>query len=356
MTVKAQTESPATTSKDDDRLAAEWNDLALRFGTVFSTWQFLQAWQRHLGADTTPLTVTRRDSHDRLIAAARLALPRHGRLRVVRMAGQGPADELGPLCAPEHRAAAAGAILEALDAQPRRWDLLLAQAVPVQDGWDQHLGGQIVRREAGPILRFAHGDWDGFLAAQSRNFREQVRSRRRRLERSRSVEFRLSDAATLQADLATMYRLHAMRWGAKSPLLRRGWRAFHHDFAATALAQGWLRLWLLELDDRPVAAWYGFRFGGVDSYYQSGRDPAYDRESVGFVLMAHTIQCAVADGVAEYRLLRGDEPYKQRFANGDRPTQTIVVPRTGPGRGATVVARTLRDAAERRLWLRRYTW
>ena len=33
------------------------------------------------------------------------------------------------------------------------------------------------------------------------------------------------------------------------------------------------------------------------------------------------------DGMAEYRLLRGDEPYKLRFATGDEPIETVALER-----------------------------
>ncbi len=79
----------------------------------------------------------------------------------------------------------------------------------------------------------------------------------------------------LQDDLTVLFALHRARWGEGSPFLR--FEAFHREFAAVALERGWLRLWFLELDDRPAAAWYGFRFAGVESYYQAGRDPSAPR-------------------------------------------------------------------------------
>ena len=104
-------------------------------------------------------------------------------------------------------------------------------------------------------------------------------------------------------------------------------RSFHREFARCAFERGWLRLWFLEIDGDPVAAWYGFRFGEAESYYQSGRDPAWDRSSVGLVLLAHTIREAMGDGMREYRLLRGGESYKDRFATADPGLQTVARPR-----------------------------
>ena len=114
--------------------------------------------------------------------------------------------------------------------------------------------------------------------------------------------------------------------------------AFHREFAAVALAAGWLRLWLLDVDGTTVAAWYGLRFGNAESYYQSGRDPRWDAYAVGFVLLAHTIREAVGDGVREYRFLEGDESYKYRFASEDRGLDTVGVGLTPQGAGAVRLA------------------
>jgi CelD/BcsL family acetyltransferase involved in cellulose biosynthesis len=78
-----------------------------------------------------------------------------------------------------------------------------------------------------------------------------------------------------------------------------------------------------------VAAWYGLRFAGTESYYQAGRNPAWDHRSVGFVLLAHSIRSAFDDGVQEYRFLRGQEAYKYRFAEEDAGLETIALTR-GP--------------------------
>jgi CelD/BcsL family acetyltransferase involved in cellulose biosynthesis len=126
------------------------------------------------------------------------------------------------------------------------------------------------------------------------------------------------------------------RWGPRAD--------FHREFAALALERAWLRLWTLELDDRPVAAWYGFRFDGVEYYYQAGRDPGWDHASVGFVLLSHTIRSAFADGIRSYRFLRGGEGYKYRFANRDDTLQTIMASRTTVGHSAAAAALALRNS------------
>jgi CelD/BcsL family acetyltransferase involved in cellulose biosynthesis len=134
-------------------------------------------------------------------------------------------------------------------------------------------------------------------------------------------------------------RLHRERWGEGSSSFVPPRDALHRDFAAAALERGWLRLWTLELDGRPAAAWLGYRFGGCEWYYQAGRDPALEREAVGFVLMAHTVREALNDGVREYRLLLGGEAYKDRFATADPGLETVVFARGPIGRALRAGAR-----------------
>ncbi len=183
--------------------------------------------------------------------------------------------------------------------------------------------------------------WDDYLAQRSSNFRSQVRRKERKLIRDHGLTYRLSDdPARLDRDLDTLFALHRARWAEEGSGAMDGAReAFHRDFAPQALDRGWLRLWIAEADGQPVAVWYGFRFGGADWYYQFGRDPEWDKTSVGLVLLAHTVREAIADGQREYKLLRGGEGYKDRFATGDPGLETVAVGRGARGRAAVAAAR-----------------
>ena len=145
-----------------------------------------------------------------------------------------------------------------------------------------------------------------------------------------------------------LFALHRAARGRADSSFAGAAAAFHREFAAYALAHGWLRLWFLELDGRPRAAWYGFRFAGVESYYQAGRDPECRDASVGFVLLAHSIRAALDDGIREYRFLRGDEPYKYRFAESDPGLESIAVAHGASARSALAALRLLRRMPIRR--------
>ena len=192
-------------------------------------------------------------------------------------------------------------------------------------------GGRRLRRRGSPVVAIDRG-WDAYLAGRSANFRQQVRRKERDLRRH-GARFRLTESPDrLQADMDTLFALHRARWQNGDSSFGSDTEPFHREFARLALERGWLRLWILELDGAPAAAWYGFRFGNAESYYQAGRDPRWDRASVGFVLLAHTIREAAGDGMREYRLLDGGEPFKYRFATSDPGLDLVGVGRGPAGR------------------------
>jgi CelD/BcsL family acetyltransferase involved in cellulose biosynthesis len=279
---------------------------------------------------------------DALVGVLPLYRSRVGPFRLVRFTGHPQADEQGPI-----GTAGDAELLEALSRIEH--DVFLGEQLPGAEGWPRRLAARRFRLESGPVIR-QPGGWQAYMASRSANFRQQLQRRERRLRERHDVLFRLTaDAASLDRDLDVLFALHRSRWGDTSGFAPE---AFHREIAHSALATGRLRLWILELDGTPAAAWYGFRVGDVESYYQAGRDRTYDDVSVGFVLLAHTVRAALDDGVAEYRLLRGDEAYKRRFADDDPGLESVI--RAGSRRGRAAVAAAL--AAKRGRALVRARW
>jgi CelD/BcsL family acetyltransferase involved in cellulose biosynthesis len=316
----------------------DWSRLAERSRNIFATWEWAATWWDHYGGNASPAFRACRGSDGEVFAILPLYVTRRGRLRLLRFLGHGPADVLGPISAEGDEAAAGAALARTIAERPRRWHLFLAERLPRGPIGDA-LGGTRMQTEANPYLEIAGSSWDDFLAGVSRKLRGNIRRSARRLEEEHEVQYRLSDdPARLDADLDLLMRLHASRWGTEGAFEGKA-EAFHRDFAHRALDAGWLRLWVMEVDGRPVAVWYGFRFEGVDFFYQSGRDQAWDQHSVGFQLVVHTIRCAFDDGMHRYAFLRGDEPYKDRFANFDVGLETRAIGR-GPLSSALVASAT----------------
>jgi CelD/BcsL family acetyltransferase involved in cellulose biosynthesis len=337
-------------------LRDDWDRLAEGAGHPFGTWEWVTAWWRHLGGGKELFTFACRDSSGRLRAILPLYLARE-RPRVARFLGYG--DQRSPLCAEEDRGLAAAGMKALLGRGDDRCSLLLAEMMPGHEGWDVALGGSLIRTDADPVIHLNGASWEDYLATKSGSFRKQARYQERRLARDHALEFRMTeDASQLDGDFDTLVALHATRWGDTTTGVFEGARGqMQRELAATALDRGWLRLWIEEVDGVPAAAYYGLRYAGSEFFYQSGRDPSFDRLSVGAVMLAHAVRDACSAGIETFRFLAGDESYKLRLADDDYRSQTRLLGGglTGiAGRAAIKTIRNLPDERRARV-LRRLT-
>ena len=340
---------------DIETVRTEWTSLALEGRNVFGTWEWADAWRRHLAPrGELAVAVARRPTG---IAAAILPLwvARRRPCRLVRFIGAGPADRLGPVCARAQQAPAHLALKRHLDSVLAGSGLFVGERLSACDCGGDIPGAALVARNASPLLSLGAGGFEAFLASRSRHFRNHVRRQERTIMRAGRLVYRLTqDADELGRDMHTLLALHGARWAGQRTTALSGPRAkFHLDFAQTALPNGWLRLWTLELDGQPLASYYGLRFAGSELYYQMGRDPAYDRLSVGFVLLCHAIRSAAEDGVREYAFGVGDEEYKSRFTDHDPGVRTIAL---AAGLAGKTALAALRAVLELPAGARRVAW
>lgn len=323
-----------------DELREDWTNLAERADNVFATWEWASTWWRHFGAGRPLSIVACRSTDGRLRAI--LPLYQYAKLpvRIVRYIGHGAGDQLGPVCAPDDRLVTARAIRRAL--RMLKADLLLADHHAGDESWSALCGGRVLTTVGAPVLHCEGRDWEQVLAGFSSNLRQQVRRLERKLQREHGLVYRQGGVdGDLAQDMETLFALHSDRWEAGDTQFTGAHLAFHRDFAAVAHERGWLRLWFMEADGRTVAAWHGFRFRDVEYYYQAGRDPNWKGPAIGFALLAHSIRAGVEDGVREYRFLRGEQPFKYRFANGDPGVESFGVPCGHRARLALAASTTL---------------
>jgi CelD/BcsL family acetyltransferase involved in cellulose biosynthesis len=319
-------------------LEDEWRSLAELRGSAFLTPEWLYAWLRHYGDNTEPALLEVRAPDRRLLGWMPMTLQRRGRRRLLRFAGANLSDRLHPIASSGDAEAKVGAAFGArLERDAPRWSALVLDNVEAEAGWLRSLLeatptglASVTTRRAELPYAVLSTSWDDYLRSRSRNFRSEVGRKLRRLEREHEVGFRLTqNPGELRRDVETFFRLHDARWerrGGSSSLTPRA-RAFHRDFSASALERGWLRLWTMEVDGEPVAAWYGWRVGHRYAYYLAGFLPNWADRSVGFLLLAQTVRAAIGEGASEYDLLLGDEPYKRRFATHSRHVETVLLTR-----------------------------
>lgn len=244
-------------------------------------------------------------------------------------------DHLDVLAMPSAELAAFVPLLEELE-----WDVIvlsnLAANAPETGRLCQSLAdrGHVIHREplwACPYLDLAV-DWDSYLASLSGNRRQALRYMDRSLRRRHGVAITDYDGDRVEEGWCHLARLHDQRWrenGGQGVLSDPRVDRLHRRFAAELARRGQLWLTTLDLDGEPAAAWYGFTSGDTVYFYQSGRDPRWERESVGQVLLAAMIRRGMERGFKRFDFLRGEDPYKRQWTSTQRTTEEVTIFRRG---------------------------
>ncbi|MCY1077361.1 GNAT family N-acetyltransferase [Archangium lansingense] len=324
-------------------LRDEWRSLSERGRmSVFNTWEWLFGWHLQLGGRRRLFLLTVRDESGVLAGVLPLSLEerRWGgvRLKWLRWLGDEGvgSDYLDALLRPGDEAALADVLADALERVQHEWDILelsdveetsptvaLLEASCRARGWNLERTG----RNRCPYEVFEAGErFDTFLARTARadNF---VR-RRKWLERQAGFSLtRAEKPEELARALPEFFRLHELRWGARSGLCAPDVQAFHQAVVPLLSAAGKVRIYLLSVGGRAVASVYALRHGRTFSYYNAGYDPEWKSRSVGLVLVGETFRDALAEGFSEYDFLRGVEAYKSDWARQLRTTVRLRIAR-----------------------------
>lgn len=336
------------TTADFAALRGPWTELLAASAAchLFLTWEWLFTWWQHL-AEGRRLFLVTLHADGRLVAIAPFVAGRrrYGPVSfpVLEFAGTGAvgSDYLDLIVRPGYEEAAVDAIADLVARRSvtlrlgQMREAALGRALAdrlVAGGWS---AARLVT-DVCPFIDLSATSWDGYLAGLGASHRYNFKRRLRNLERSCDVSFERADTDDARhAALEALVALHRRRWeprGGSDGLHTPAIVVFHEAFSALAAERGWLRLFLLRVNAVPVAAFYGFRYHGTFSFYQSGFEPTSSRQSVGLITLGLTIQQAIQEGAGEYDFLHGSEDYKFLWTDRTRPLQRIeLYPPTAAG-------------------------
>jgi CelD/BcsL family acetyltransferase involved in cellulose biosynthesis len=116
-----------------------------------------------------------------------------------------------------------------------------------------------------------------------------------------------------------------------SPLVGPERRVFLQQLSDLLSQSGWLKISQLEIDGRPVAWNYGFRFGGSWFWYLPTFEMEYAHVSPGSCLLRLLVEEGAKDTSLQWLDLGlGEESYKDRYANKMRETRYVRLSRGFP--------------------------
>ena len=319
-----------------EALQDEWNELleASDSDCLFLTWEWLHTWWKHLAGDRQLSIYTVRCG-GRLDGLAPFTL------RPPSLLGRRPLPRLEFLgngyvgsdyldlivrrgCEAEVRQAFVSALAKermAIDWTQLRRGSCFAAGVASDLGAGNWSVVETITNTC-PFIPLGGVSWEAYLSTLGAEHRYNFNRKWKRLNRDFTVEFeQVSREDQCQESVDLAIELHNLRWrerGGSDAFHTPGLVAFHREFSQLALKRGWLRLYVLQLNQKPAACLYGFFYGGIFYFYQSGFDLAYLKQSVGLVSMGLGIKRAIEEGAKEYDLLHGNEEYKSHWSSERR--------------------------------------
>jgi len=311
-----------------DELAEEWNALVDRSsGELFLRHEFLGLWLRSFARSAELRILLGRDADGRLAAALPLLVGR-GRLHGVPVrelvaAANVHSCRFDLLADDPDRAAAA--FLAHLARDPG-WDLLRLIDLPgnghaasvLDAARAASLPAGLWRSHGSPVLDLpaSEEELDRRLSSQ---LRATVRRRRRRLAELGELTFGRRDRDESLEELRDCFELERNGWKGRDGTAcfqDREALDFYLRLASLAARRGWLALYLLRLDGKPIAFQYGLVHGGVFNLLKLSFDERLAKWSPGLVLQDEVVRDCMARGLRRCAYLGGDEPWKRRWASG----------------------------------------
>jgi Acetyltransferase (GNAT) domain len=193
-------------------------------------------------------------------------------------------------------------------------------------------------------------DWETYLAEKlSSNTRQKVRRFLRKVDDGDEFRITHADGDTVERDIDTLLRLWGTKWDeekgdAAEEIKKVNRLMLRHCFDSDALF-----LPTIWQGDRPLGA-LAIVVDQVKKSYLfkiTGRDETFKGPPPGFILHAHAIRHAIANGIRTYDFLLGNEAYKYLFGSVDRQVRNVAIAtKTGRNPNRKLAARDLPGAVK----------
>ena len=182
----------------------------------------------------------------------------------------------------------------------------------------QHRMCTVARDSTNWSLVRIDGDWEDYLKTRKVRVRRELRRKRKKLERAGQFEIRVVTTPE-QCDDAMEQVFHVERksWKERegtSLTTEPGASEFYATLARLWAGRGWLRIYLLCLDGRPIAHIFGAQFRNAYTALKTSYDETYGVLSPGIVLFGHALQEAFEAKLDLFDFAGHESRWKQELA------------------------------------------
>ena len=178
-----------------------------------------------------------------------------------------------------------------------------------------------------PYLKIPNSK-EKLLANLSVKHQKNLQRRLRKLKKEHGkVELKqYYELGSFEQTMEIFFELHQKRWILKNKPGRFDNQKARDITLQTAkyfAEKGWLRLYFLTVNNKPVAAELNLEYNKKMYGHLGGFDPDYSNYSVGHLLTLKVLEECVEKGISEYDFMQGDEPYKFDWTSKYRQNMNV---------------------------------
>ena len=159
-------------------------------------------------------------------------------------------------------------------------------------------------------------------------FQKKLKKSQQKLELEQGkIELRqYRDLGSLEQAMEIFFSLYQKRWATKGEQGRfekQNARNITFETARYFAQKGWLKLYFLVVNHKPVAVELNLEYQGKMFCHLKGFDPNYSKYRVGSLLTLKVLEDCIAKGISEYDFMQGAEAYKFDWTNKFRRNVNI---------------------------------
>lgn len=164
------------------------------------------------------------------------------------------------------------------------------------------------------IYRVQGQSYEDYMAARPAKLRNTISRKKRKLEREQGYEIRLFTGDEVPQKMPDYYASYTASWKANEQYVD-----FLDEIVVGFSRQGWSRLAVLYVKERPVAAQLWFVLHGKANIFRLAYDEAWKPYSPGSILTSYLMEYVIdIDKVDEIDFLTGSDAYKQDWMSERR--------------------------------------
>ena len=321
------------------RLEPDWNDALERSRNPnpFMTFEWLLSYLEVFGDSINLFLVIAREG-SRLAAIAPLMIDSERRLVFIGY----PHNDYADFIILDEKSPALGEICDFLHGQRHRWKKIILDQMQEEFSHWKEIDALLAARNRPHRVLLSDSCpamvLDDIPAARSKYYKRNITTYVNWYRSQGTLTFRICETREeALARLEDLFSQHIERRDQTpfpSQFSRSDVRDFYRRFIERMYPRGWVLLPTLTLNDEFLALYLAFPYRNTLYLYTTSFSGAHAKRSPGQVILRFLFDYAVEKQIVQLDFARGDEGYKDRFANVFRQNRKIIIYRSALAKAA----------------------